>query len=71
MEWVPYTLVVGDDELKGKKLVVRNRMKDEQKKYTKKELVKEIKAEIDGMPFRKDLVAGDGLKARVGDTTIR
>ena len=51
LEWVPYVLVVGDKESKGK-LTVRIRKENKQEQMTKENLVKEIKKETEGMPFR-------------------
>jgi threonyl-tRNA synthetase len=53
VEWVPYTLVVGDEEVGGSKLTARNRYTNDQRKVTKEELIKEIKKKVEGMPFRK------------------
>ena len=52
LEWVPIVLVVGDKEAKGEKLTVRTRESKQQKQMTEKELIKEIKEQIKGMPFR-------------------
>lgn len=51
-EWVPYIVVVGDEEVKTGELSVRIR-NGENKKMALKELLKEIKGITDGMPFKK------------------
>jgi len=51
-EWVPYILVLGDKELKGKKFPVRVRGKKALKRMTVKELAAEITMRTKGMPFR-------------------
>ena len=51
LEWVPYVLVVGDKESKGK-LTVRIRKENKQEQMTKENFVKKIKKETEGMPFR-------------------
>ncbi|MFP4117157.1 MAG: threonine--tRNA ligase [Candidatus Aenigmatarchaeota archaeon] len=51
-EWVPYTLVVGDDELEGDMLSVRKRESGRETGMGPQELVDEIKEKIKGYPFR-------------------
>lgn len=52
MEWTPYSLVIGDKEIKSKKeFVVRDREKNEEIKMSKEKLVKTIKDKVAGMPF--------------------
>lgn len=53
LEWVPYTLVVGDKEVKSKKVVVRERKTGKQTEISVNELIKDIKKETEGMPFKK------------------
>ncbi len=51
-EWVPYTLVIGDNELKSKELMVRIReLKEEEKKMTFTELADDIKKKTKGRPY--------------------
>jgi threonyl-tRNA synthetase len=55
--WIPYIVVVGDNELKSKKLpvVVREKSlleKEFREDYSLKELVEELKEKTLGMPFR-------------------
>jgi len=50
-EWTPYTLVVGDKEMKGKDLMVRDREKGEEVKMSKEKLIKLIKEKTAGRPF--------------------
>jgi threonyl-tRNA synthetase len=51
-EWVPAIVVLGDKELKGKKLLVRVRGKKALKQMTARELAAEINKKTKGMPFR-------------------
>jgi len=50
--WIAYTLVIGDNEMKGKQLAVRVRETKDQQFFTKEKLVKEIKGKTKGLPFR-------------------
>lgn len=49
-EWVPYTLVVGDQEMEEAGLVIRNREKDEEIKMSYSALVNLIKEKTKGRP---------------------
>ena len=51
-EWVPMVIVVGDKELKAKKLPARVRGLKKLKLLTARELAAEIKRKTNGMPFR-------------------
>ncbi|MFC1648929.1 threonine--tRNA ligase [Nanoarchaeota archaeon] len=51
-EWIPYIAVVGDDEVKSKKLNVRIRTSGKNKNYAVDELSKEILKKTSGMPFQ-------------------
>jgi threonyl-tRNA synthetase len=51
-EWVPYVIVIGDKELKAKKLPVRIRGVKKLKPLTTKGLTAEIKRKTGGMPFK-------------------
>jgi len=51
-EWVPYVIVVGDKELKAKKLPARVRGLKKLKPLTAKGLTAEIKRKTNDMPFR-------------------
>jgi len=51
-EWIPYVIVLGDKEIKKKKIPVRIRGKKELKHLTIRELAAEIKKQTKGMPFR-------------------
>lgn len=51
-EWVPYVIVIGDKEVKAKKLPVRVRGLKKIKVLTSKSLVAEVKRKTKGMPFR-------------------
>jgi len=50
-EWTPYSLVIGDKEMKGSSFVVRDRSKNKEIKMSKAKLVKLIKDQTVGMPF--------------------
>lgn len=51
-EWIPYMLVVGDKEIKSKnELMVRVRETEQEKKYKKDKLIKEIKDKTKKMPY--------------------
>ncbi|RLG58212.1 MAG: threonine--tRNA ligase [Candidatus Hydrothermarchaeota archaeon] len=53
-EWIPYIVVIGEKEIKGNTLSVRIRSEGgKQRTMTKEELVKRIKEETQGKPFRK------------------
>lgn len=52
MEWVPYTLVIGEREVENQELTVRTRDKDSEKKLELEELIKEIKAKTSGYPYK-------------------
>jgi len=52
-EWVAYTLVIGEKELKSKKLPVRVRESGKVVDMSIEELVKEIQKKTAGMPFKK------------------
>ena len=50
-EWIPYVLVVGDNEMKGKSLNVRVKETGKQKLYSRELLVNEIKDITKDMPY--------------------
>lgn len=52
-EWVPFIVVVGDREMKAKRIPVRVRGRKAVRKLTVKELTGHIKEETEGMPFRR------------------
>ncbi len=52
-EWVPYIIVVGDEELKSSVLQIRVRETGEIKKMKAADVVHEIKKKTEGLPFRK------------------
>ncbi len=52
LEWVPFTVVVGEKELKDNKLAVRFRKTGNVKRLSKGSLVKMVKKETKGMPFK-------------------
>jgi len=51
-EWVPYIIVIGDKELKAKKLPARIRGLQKLRPLTVKGLTAEVKQKTKGMPFR-------------------
>ncbi len=52
IEWVPYTLVVGEKEVQGKEFMLRDREQDKEYPVTKEALIKSIKAKTAGKPFK-------------------
>ena len=52
LEWVPYTIVVGDKEIKSKNFPVRIRETGEVKKMKIDKFIKLVRKEIEGKPFR-------------------
>ena len=52
-EWVPYVIVIGDKEVKTKKLPARVRGVEKLKTLTTKGLIAEIKRKTKGMPYRQ------------------
>ncbi len=53
LEWVPYIVVIGEKEIKSKKLAVRIRKSGKTEQINMKKLVDEIKKETENMPFKK------------------
>jgi threonyl-tRNA synthetase len=51
--WVPYIIVVGDKEMKGKRLPIRVRESGKVIDMTLEELSKEIKKKTEDMPFKR------------------
>jgi threonyl-tRNA synthetase len=52
VEWVPFSVVIGEREVKSKKLAVRFRETGEVKKLSENGLIKLIKKQTDGKPFK-------------------
>ena len=57
MDWIPYVVVVGDEEVASKKLTVTVRKKSQPNKPFKEQmsietLITSVKVDIDGKPFR-------------------
>lgn len=52
MEWVPYTLVVGQKELESNKLAVRDRQTKEIRSIALADLICEVKETVKNMPFK-------------------
>jgi threonyl-tRNA synthetase len=53
LEWVPYSIVVGEKEIESKTFPIRIRKIGEVKKMKIEEFIKMIKGEIIGKPFKK------------------
>ncbi len=51
-DWVPYIVVLGEKELKSRKLAVRFREDGKVRELTNKDMVKEVVSKTQGMPFR-------------------
>ena len=51
-EWVPYVIVVGDNEVAGSKFKVNDRLNNEVYELSKDELENFIKKQVKGFPFR-------------------
>lgn len=52
LEWTPYTIVVGDKEIKSKNFPVRIRESGEVKKMKIDKFIKLVRKEVEGKPFR-------------------
>ena len=52
-EWVPYTIVIGDNELGSDQFTVNIRETNEKVLMDKDELIARIHGEVKGMPIRK------------------
>jgi len=52
VEWIPFAVVVGEKELKDKKLAVRFRETGKVKRISKSSLVNTVKKETKGLPFK-------------------
>jgi len=52
MEWVPYTVVIGDKETGGSKLSVRIRETGKVEEMSKDELKQMVKTQTEGMPYK-------------------
>jgi threonyl-tRNA synthetase len=51
-EWIPYIVVIGEKEAKEGSVTVRTRGEQEQKTMALKELIKEIKPMVEGLPYK-------------------
>jgi threonyl-tRNA synthetase len=51
IEWIRYTLVIGDKEMHKEKFVIRDRNEGKQREITLQELAEEIKAQTKGKPY--------------------
>ncbi|MBW2991383.1 threonine--tRNA ligase [Candidatus Woesearchaeota archaeon] len=51
-EWVPYIVVIGEEELKSNKLKVRVRASKDTRDVSKEEMITEIKDKTKGFPFK-------------------
>lgn len=52
-DWIPYVIVVGDKEIESKEFTVNIRKTQDKVIMDKNKLIERIKAETNGMPFRK------------------
>ena len=52
-EWIPYTIVVGDNEVENDSITVNRRMDDTKEEVTVEQLADEIHGLTEGLPFRK------------------
>ena len=52
-EWIPYTIVVGDNEVENNSITVNRRVDDSKEEITIEQLADEIHSKTEGMPFRK------------------
>ena len=52
-EWIPYTIVVGDNEVENNSITVNRRDDDSKEEIAIEQLADEIHTKTDGMPFRK------------------
>jgi threonyl-tRNA synthetase len=57
MDWVPYVIVVGDDEIASKNLTVTVRKKSQPNKPFKEQmtvesLIASVRKDVEGKPFR-------------------
>lgn len=52
-EWVPYTIVIGDNELDSDKFTVNIRQTNEKLEIDEEELINTVRKEVKGMPFRQ------------------
>jgi threonyl-tRNA synthetase len=51
LEWVPFTLVIGDKESKGLSFVVRDRKNNKEEKMKLDKLINFINSKTENMPF--------------------
>lgn len=65
LEWVPYIVVIGEKEIKSKKVAVRDRKTGKTTNVSLSALVKKMKRETDGKPF-KGLNLPRNLSSRPG-----
>jgi len=52
-EWIPYTIVVGDNEVESGSITINRRMDDTKEEVTVEQLADEIHSLTEGLPFRK------------------
>jgi len=51
-EWIPYIIVIGDKEKKSGKLAIRERKTGKVKNMKASSLIKDIKNDTEGFPYR-------------------
>ncbi|MEE3419343.1 MAG: His/Gly/Thr/Pro-type tRNA ligase C-terminal domain-containing protein, partial [Methanosphaera sp.] len=52
-EWIPYTIVVGDNEVENDSITINRRMDDTKEEVSVEQLADEIHELSKGLPFRK------------------
>lgn len=52
-EWIPYIVVVGDNEVESEKLMTRIRGEKDQKTFHKQDLIRLIKEKTKGLPYKQ------------------
>lgn len=53
LEWIPFIIVIGEKEIKSKKLALRNRKTGKATKVATSVLIKKIQKETEGKPYKK------------------
>jgi len=53
IEWLPYSLVIGEKEKSGTEFMIRRRLTGKAEKLSKDQFIQEIKSQTDGRPFQK------------------
>jgi threonyl-tRNA synthetase len=53
LEWIPYIIVIGEKEIKSKKIALRDRKTGKTTSVSASALIKKIKKETGGKPYKK------------------